>query len=125
MDGSLLLDTNGFVAEGSGENIFWYRNGAWHTPSCVGALEGIARQTLIDLLRASGEQVIEGQYTLLDVCRADEVVMCGSGAEIVSVGEVDGRRIGTGVPGARGTALAGAYRKHVRSQQRTEIDYGA
>jgi branched-chain amino acid aminotransferase len=124
MDGALLVDSNGFVAEGSGENIFWHRDGVWHTPTCVAALEGVTRGVLITLLEESAEALREGQYSLQDVYRADEVLLCGSGAEVVAVGEVDGRPIGTGSAGPRTLELARRYQEAVRTRLRTEIDYG-
>lgn len=123
MDGALLLDSNGFVAEGSGENIFWYRKGVWYTPTCVGALEGITRKVLIDLMKTSGAEVREGQFTLQEVYRAEEVLLCGSGAEVVAVGEVDGRPIGNDLAMPRTREIAETYRKFVRTEHRTSINY--
>jgi branched-chain amino acid aminotransferase len=99
-DEAILLDANGFVSEGSGENIFVVKKGVVHTPdlSCS-ILEGITRDTVITLAREMGLEVKEGRITRDQLWLADEVFFTGTAAEITPVREVDNRPIGDGVVG--------------------------
>jgi branched-chain amino acid aminotransferase len=100
-DEALMLDTNGYVAEGSGENIFIVRRGKIYTPSLTSALEGITRDTVVELLTQDmGMQVVEKQITRDEVYTADEAFFTGTAAEITPIRELDGREIGDGVRGA-------------------------
>jgi len=98
-DEALLLDTAGFVAEGSGENIFVVRKGVVRTPQLTSALPGITRDTAMTLLGDLGMAVREEPLTRDAVYVADEVFMTGTAAEVTPIREVDGRRIGEGRPG--------------------------
>ncbi|MEL6721658.1 MAG: branched-chain amino acid transaminase [Pseudomonadota bacterium] len=95
-DEALLLDANGFVMEGSGENIFIVRDGVIFTPDLTSALDGITRRTVMQLAQESGYQVIEKRITRDEVYIADEVFFTGTAAEVTPVREVDGRMIGSG-----------------------------
>jgi len=99
-DEAILLDTNGLVSEGSGENIFVIRKGVIHTPdlSCS-ILEGITRETVITLARELGLPVIEGRITRDQLWIADEVFFTGTAAEVTPVREVDNRVVGDGAMG--------------------------
>lgn len=99
-DEAILLDTNGNVSEGSGENLFIVKRGVVYTPdlSCS-ILEGITRATVIDLLREDGIQVVETRLTRDQLWLADEVFLTGTAAEITPVREIDDRAIGKGVRG--------------------------
>ena len=96
---ALLLDTQGFVSEGSGENIFLVKNGHLITPSLSSALEGITRDTIIEIAKAHDIQVIEKNITRDEVYTADEAFFTGTAAEVTPIRELDGRAIG---PGHRG-----------------------
>lgn len=98
-DEAMLLDTQGFVAEGSGENIFIVRDGSLFTPELTSALDGITRDTVIRLAEEEGLPVVEKRITRDEVYIADEVFFTGTAAEITPVREVDGRRIGDGSRG--------------------------
>jgi branched-chain amino acid aminotransferase len=98
-DEALLLDTEGYVAEGSGENIFIVQNGELKTPEVTSALEGITRDTLMTLARESGLTVREGRITRDEVYIADEAFFTGTAAEVTPVRELDGRVIGGGKRG--------------------------
>src|SRR5579885_178724 len=98
-DEALLLDTEGYVAEGSGENIFIVQNGELKTPEVTSALEGITRDTLMTLARESGLTVREGRITSDEVYIADEAFFPGPAAEVTPVRELDGRVIGGGKRG--------------------------
>ena len=99
-DEAILLDSNGFVSEGSGENIFLVRKGVLHTPdlSCS-ILEGITRETIITLARELGMTVVEDRITRDQLWLADEVFFTGTAAEVTPVREVDNRTVGDGTVG--------------------------
>ncbi|MBT8202621.1 MAG: branched-chain amino acid transaminase [Acidimicrobiia bacterium] len=99
-DEALLLNLDGYVAEGSGENLFLVRNGVVRTPPPqAGALDGITRQSVIELLRDDGAVVEETNLTRSDVYYADEAFFTGTAAEVTPIREVDHRTIGSGTPG--------------------------
>lgn len=104
-DEALLLDTDGFVAEGSGENIFLVRNGRLVEPEIASALEGVTRHSIIELAREMGVDTISRRVTRDEVYIADEVFFTGTAAEVTPVVEVDRRRIGSGAPGPLTRAL--------------------
>ncbi|MCX7628497.1 MAG: branched-chain amino acid transaminase [Methylophilaceae bacterium] len=95
-DEALLLDVDGFVAEGSGENIFIVRNGKLYTPDLTSALEGITRDTIIQLAEEMGLKVIEKRITRDEVYSADEAFFTGTAAEVTPIRELDNRTIGSG-----------------------------
>ncbi|PTQ55226.1 MAG: Branched-chain amino acid aminotransferase [Candidatus Carbobacillus altaicus] len=112
---ALMLNTEGFVAEGTGENVFLVRKNALLTPPAyIGALKGITRQAVIDLAGGLGFTVLEQPFTLHDVYTADEMFFTGTAAEIVPVVMVDGRTIGEGVPGTMTKQLSQAFHDLVR-----------
>lgn len=97
---ALVLNHEGYVVEGSGENIFIVRDGVLTTPpSYLGALEGITRATVMEVAQELGYVVKEQAFTRHDVYVADEVFLTGTAAEMIPVVDVDLRSIGSGVPG--------------------------
>jgi branched-chain amino acid aminotransferase len=98
-DEALLLDTEGFVAEGAGENLFVVREGQLFEPELVSGLTGITRRTVIELARDIGLQVQSMPMTRDDVYLADEAFFSGTAAEITPIRELDGRPIGAGTRG--------------------------
>jgi len=98
-DEALLLDTEGYVAEGSGENIFIVRDGRVLTPELTSALEGITRDTVVALLGELGLELHTKRITRDEVYVADEAFFCGTAAEITPIRELDGRPIGDGKRG--------------------------
>ena len=98
-DEALLLDVDGFVAEGSGENIFIVRNGVIYTPELTSALEGITRETIFQLAKDEGLEVKEKRITRDEVYCADEAFFTGSAAEVTPIRELDNRAIGNGKRG--------------------------
>ncbi len=96
---ALLLDVDGFVAEGSGENVFIVRNGKLYTPDLTSALEGITRDTIVQLAAEIGLTVIEKRITRDEVYSADEAFFTGTAAEVTPIRELDRRNIGTGTAG--------------------------
>ncbi len=95
-DEALLLDTEGFVAEGSGENIFIVREGVLYTPDLSSALEGITRKTVFALAKEKGLEIHEKRLTRDEVYLAEEAFFTGTAAEITPIREMDGRIIGAG-----------------------------
>ena len=98
-DEAMLLDNEGYVAEGSGENIFIVRDGVLYTPDLTSALEGITRDTLMTLAREEGLEVREKRITRDEVYVADEAFFTGTAAEVTPIREVDDRAIGNGARG--------------------------
>jgi branched-chain amino acid aminotransferase len=97
---AILLDSNGFVCEGSGENIYVVREGTILTPpQTAGILDGINRKSVIQLARDLGYEVVERDLARAELYLADEVFLTGTAAELVPVREVDDHAIGSGEPG--------------------------
>ena len=97
---AVMLNSEGYVAEGTADNIFVVRKGALYTPPLsAGALYGITRQTVIELAEAAGWKVTEPNLTRYDLFNADECFLTGTGAELIPVVKIDGRVIGSGQPG--------------------------
>lgn len=96
---ALLLDPEGYVAEGSGENVFIVRNGVLYTPELTSCLDGITRGTVIQLAEECGYEVREKRLTRDEVYVADEAFFTGTAAEVLPINELDQRKIG---PGKRG-----------------------
>jgi branched-chain amino acid aminotransferase len=108
-DEGLLLDVDGFVAEGSGENLFLVKNGAIYEPELTSALMGITRESVITLARDMGYPVSARRITRDDLYIADEAFFTGTAAEVTPIREVDGRTIGTGKRGPVTTRLQKAF----------------
>jgi len=98
-DEALLLDTDGYVAEGPGENIFAVRRGVLKTPPLTSVLEGITRDTIMTLAQELRIPVREERLTRDDLYLADEAFFTGTAAEVTPIREIDDRRIGSGQPG--------------------------
>ena len=112
-DEGLMLNSQGYVAEATGENVFAIRNGALVTPpTWCGALEGITRNCVMDLARESGYTVSEDVVTRYDLYTADEVFLTGTAAEIIAVVELDARKIGNGKPGRITRKLKKTYSEY-------------
>ena len=116
-DEALLLDVEGFVAEGSGENIFIIRNGVIYTPDLTSALEGITRETIMHLAAEIGVEVKEKRITRDEVYVADEAFFCGTAAEVTPIRELDGRVIGSGSRGPISEKLQTMYFDQVHGRR--------
>jgi len=108
-DEALLLDVDGFVAEGSGENFFMVRNGIIYTPELTSALDGITRATVIQLAKEEGYEVVEKRITRDEVYIADEAFFTGTAAEVTPIRELDRRTIGCGSRGPITEVLQAKY----------------
>ena len=98
-DEALLLDVDGFVAEGSGENIFIVKEGTLFTPELTSVLDGITRNTVIELAQSIDIPLVEKRITRDEVYIADEAFFTGTAAEVTPIRELDNRTIGEGEPG--------------------------
>jgi branched-chain amino acid aminotransferase len=107
---AIMLNTQGYVAECTGDNIFILKSGQLLTPPLsAGALYGITRGVVMDLARASGLTVAEPDLTRYDLYNADECFLTGTGAEVIPVTRIDGRVIGIGKPGPITRGLVQKY----------------
>lgn len=119
---AVMLNHNGRVAECTADNIFITRNGTLKTPDLLqGALGGITRQAVLDLAQQEGFKTVETVLGLHDLYNADECFLTGTGAEIVPVVAIDGRKIGTGKPGKITLHLLARYRE-LRVLDGTRVD---
>jgi branched-chain amino acid aminotransferase len=116
-DEALLLDAQGYVMEGSGENIFIVRDGVIYTPDLTSALDGITRKTVITLAEELGIPVYEKRITRDEVYIADEAFFTGSAAEVTPIREVDNRPIGNGGRGPVTERLQTLYFDQVQGRR--------
>jgi branched-chain amino acid aminotransferase len=108
---AVMLNSEGFVAECTADNLFVVKNNELFTPPLsAGALYGITRQTVIELAQEAGMKVSEPNLTRYDLFCADECFLCGTGAEIMPVIKIDGRIVGSGKPGQITRKLVEGYR---------------
>lgn len=114
---ALLLDTNGYVAEGSGENIFLVVDGELHTPDLRSALDGITRRTILQFADDLGIKVRERRITRDEVYIADEAFFTGTAAEVTPIREIDNRSIGNGGRGPLTEKLQSLYFEQVKGQR--------
>ena len=122
-DEALLLDVDGFVAEGSGENIFIVRDGVIYTPELTSALEGITRDTVLALADELGLDVIEKRITRDEVYVADEAFFTGTAAEVTPIRELDNRSIGNGGRGPITEKLQTLYFDVVHGRHKGYLDW--
>ncbi len=125
-DEALLLDTDGFVMEGSGENIFIVYKGVLYTPDLTSALDGITRNTIFTLAHDEGLKVVEKRITRDEVYGADEAFFTGTAAEVTPIRELDHRTIGSGTRGPITQKLQALYFDQVygrRSQYPEWLSY--
>ncbi len=108
-DEAMLLDTDGYVAEGSGENVFMVRRGVIKTPPLTSILEGITRDTVMQMAAERGMRLVEERFTRDELYIADEAFFTGTAAELTPIREVDNRTIGGGKPGPVTKELQAAF----------------
>jgi branched-chain amino acid aminotransferase len=96
---SLMLDTRGYIAENSGGNFFFVRDGRLHTAGAHTFLEGVTRATILELAAAAGLPVVTGDFSLFDVYVADEAFLTATSFTILPVARVNGKPLGQGAPG--------------------------
>lgn len=120
---ALMLDPEGYVAEGSGENVFIVRDGVIYTPDVTSCLDGITRKTVIQLAEANGYTVKEKRITRDEVYIADEAFFTGTAAEVTPIRELDGRMIGAGHRGPITTVLQKQYFDVVNGRSAEHSDW--
>lgn len=108
-DEAIMLDAEGYVSEGTGENVFIVRRGKLKTTPLTSILEGITRNSVIELARERNLVVEEERFTRDEMYVADEVFVTGTAAELTPVREIDNRRIGNGKPGPITSAIQNAF----------------
>jgi branched-chain amino acid aminotransferase len=122
-DEALLLDPEGFVAEGSGENVFLVKDGVLYTPDVTACLNGITRSTILSLASELGIKFVEKRITRDEVYIADEAFFTGTAAEVTPIREVDGRSIGIGSRGPVTEKLQKAYFDLVSGQTSAHAEW--
>ena len=120
---ALMLDPEGYVAEGSGENVFIVKDGVIFTPDVTSCLDGITRKTVIQIAEEHGYTVKEKRITRDEVYIADEAFFTGTAAEVTPIRELDGRVIGAGRRGPITTVLQKAYFETVTGVRRDHADW--
>ena len=120
---ALLLDPEGYVAEGSGENVFIVKDGVIFTPDVTSCLDGITRKTVIQIAEEHGYTVKEKRITRDEVYIADEAFFTGTAAEVTPIRELDGRVIGAGRRGPITTVLQKAYFETVNGVRKEHSDW--
>lgn len=112
----LMLNAEGYVVECSGDNIFWIKNGTLVTPPVhIGILEGVTRNSVIDIAREAGIRLEERVFTRHDLYIADECFLTGTAAEVIPVVKIDQRAIGDGQPGKMTQRLIAAFRQYANT----------
>lgn len=122
-DEAMLLDTDGYIAEGSGENVFMVRKGVIKTPPLTSILEGITRETVMQLAAERGMRIAEERFTRDELYIADEAFFTGTAAEITPIREADNRTIGTGKPGPVTKELQAAFFDIVHGRDSRHADW--
>lgn len=122
-DEALMLDTNGFVSEGSGENLFIVRDGVLYTPDLTSALDGITRRTIMTYAEEMGIECREKLITRDEVYIADEAFLTGTAAEVTPMRELDDRTIGEGGRGPITEALQSRYFDQVSGRRDDHADW--
>ena len=122
-DEALLLDVEGYVAEGSGENIFIVKQGKLYTPDLTSCLEGITRASVIDLAAEIGIPVIEKRITRDEIYCADEAFFTGTAAEVTPIRELDNRMIGLGKRGPVTTQIQALFFDCVKGRAKNHADW--
>lgn len=120
---ALLLDNEGYVAEGSGENFFMVRNGKIYTPELTSCLDGITRNTIFHLAEEIGLPVIEKRITRDEVYLADEAFFTGTAAEVLPIRELDARIIGEGKRGPITEKLQSMYFDQVKGRRQEHPEW--
>ena len=115
-DEALLLDKNGNISEGSGENIFIVKNGEIYTPKTDYCLNGLTRQSIIQIAKDQNIKVIETNLKYDDLIKADEAFFTGTAAEVTPIIEIDDTKINDGVPGKTTKTLQNNYFNLIRGE---------
>lgn len=110
-DEAIFLDRTGKLAEGSGDNLYLVKNGVLYTPPTINNLKGITRMVILEVCEKIGLKAEICELGLFDLYTADEVIVSGTAAELCAIVKIDGRKIGTGVPGPAFKQILAAFQK--------------
>ena len=122
-DEAILLDTEGYICEASGENIFIVKDGIIKTPPPTSILKGITRDVVITIAQDKGIKVVEQRFTRDELYTADEAFFTGTAAEITPIREVDDRTIGKGTRGPTTKSIQGAFFDTVQGKEEKYKDW--
>lgn len=117
-DEALLLDSDGYLAEGPGANLFFEKNGVLFTPELGNILPGITRATVLELAESLGIDVRQGAFTKEDLWKADSAFYCGTAAEVVGIESVDDKKFPENWNDSLGKKLQEAYQQLVREPRK-------
>ncbi len=120
---ALLLDYEGYVAEGPGENIFIVKNGKLHTPPFGKILAGITRDSIIQIAKDINIEVEEKKITIEELKSAEEALFVGTAAEVCPIGEIDGTKIANGEPGEITMKIQEIYKRVVKGEEKKYLDW--
>ncbi|MCB1186777.1 branched-chain-amino-acid transaminase [bacterium] len=121
-DEGIMLNLDGYVVEGTAENLFFAKHGVIHTPELsTGALAGITRASIIEIAKRKNYEVREGLYTVFDLYTADEVWMTGTGADLIPVVDIQDREVGNGKPGPIFVDLRSAWMDYVNEPEHHSV----
>ena len=109
-DEAIFFDTNGYISEGSGDNLYIVKNGEILTPHTLNNLRGVTRMVVLEIAKSLGITVKEQNLGYFDLYSADEVICTGTAAEVAPITWIDGRTIGTGKPGPVTRQLMASFR---------------
>lgn len=110
-DEAIFFDTNGYISEGSGDNLYVVKNGEIITPATLNNLRGVTRMVLLEIAQSLGISVKEQNLGYFDIYTADELICTGTAAEVAPITWVDGRTIGSGKPGPITRQLMAEFRR--------------
>ncbi len=122
-DEALMLDTDGYVSEASGENVFIVRHGGVKTTPLTSILEGITRSSVMQLLHEAGVGVVEDRFTRDEIYIADESFFTGTAAEVTPIRELDRRPVGTGKPGPITKEVQSRFFAILKGEDRSHEDW--
>lgn len=124
-DEALLLDAEGYLTEGSGENLFMVKDGVIKTTPLTSILNGVTRRTVLDYLKAQGHTIQEVRFTRDELWCADEVFLTGTAAEITPIQSIDNRLIGNGPDAGKPGPVTAKLQKDYAAMVRGEVpEYG-
>jgi branched-chain amino acid aminotransferase len=118
-DEALLLDSDGYLAEGPGANLFFEKNGVLFTPQLGNILPGITRETVLELAEKLGVEVKQGLYKPEVLASADSAFYCGTAAEVIGIESVDDKKFSKNWDDSLGKKLQEAYSQLVRNSEKT------
>lgn len=122
-DEAILLDTEGFLAEGPGSNLFFEKDGKLFTPKTGNILPGITRTTVMDLCKNLEIELVEGEFLPEDLANADGAFLCGTAAEVIGLQSLENKKFAKGWNDTLGKKLQTAYKKLVLEKELQETNY--